>query len=317
MGLFDFMTRSAKEAKASQAHAIVTRPGEPVWMDQRYRAYAEEGYARNVIAYQSINAIADAVASVPLGVWSGETEVEGTYLNDILDRPNQAQSMQELIRAKVGYHFIAGNSFDESVDIGGDPKELYTLRPDRMKVIPGEGGMVAAYEYEVNGRKVRFDVDPISGDSLIRHMKMFNPLHDWMGQSPFASGAFGVDQHNEASNWIKSLLQNAATPSGALVNSAETSMSDEQFSRLKAQMEDQYQGSRNAGRPMLLEGGLDWKPMGLSPANMDIINTKYSAARDIALAFGVPPMLLGIPGDNTYANYSEARLAFWEDSTLR
>ena len=49
---------------------------------------------------------------------------------------------------------------------------------------------------------------------------------------------------------------------------------------------------------------------------MGIIDAKYSAARDVALAFGVPPQLLGIPGDNTYSNYAEARLSFWEDTVL-
>ncbi len=56
----------------------------------------------------------------------------------------------------------------------------------------------------------------------------------------------------------------------------------------------------------MLEGGLDWKEMGYSPKEMDFIEAKNGAAREIALAFGVPPMLLGIPGDNTYANYAEA-----------
>ena len=61
----------------------------------------------------------------------------------------------------------------------------------------------------------------------------------------------------------------------------------------------------------MLEGGLDWKPMSLTPADMDYINGKHAAAREIALAFGVPPQLLGVPGDNTYANYREANSAFW------
>ena len=43
---------------------------------------------------------------------------------------------------------------------------------------------------------------------------------------------------------------------------------------------------------------------------------KHSAARDIALAFGVPPQLLGIPGDNTYSNLAEARLALWEQTVI-
>ena len=56
--------------------------------------------------------------------------------------------------------------------------------------------------------------------------------------------------------------------------------------------------------------------MSMSPRDMDFIEAKHSAARDIALAFGVPPMLLGIPGDNTYSNYQEANRAFWRQTVL-
>jgi HK97 family phage portal protein len=56
--------------------------------------------------------------------------------------------------------------------------------------------------------------------------------------------------------------------------------------------------------------------MSLSPSDMDFVEAKNGAAREIALAFGVPPQLLGIPGDNTYANYREANLAFWRQTVL-
>ena len=56
--------------------------------------------------------------------------------------------------------------------------------------------------------------------------------------------------------------------------------------------------------------------MSLSPNDMDFLQLKHGAAREIALAFGVPPMLLGIPGDNTYSNYREANLAFWRQTVL-
>ena len=86
--------------------------------------------------------------------------------------------------------------------------------------------------------------------------------------------------------------------------------------RLKEELESAHTGKFNAGRPLLLDGGLDWKPMSLSPAEMDFAGTRHAAAREIALAFGVPPMLLGIPGDNTYATYKEANLAFWRLTIL-
>jgi HK97 family phage portal protein len=67
---------------------------------------------------------------------------------------------------------------------------------------------------------------------------------------------------------------------------------------------------------MLLEGGLDWKPMGFSPSDMEFQKTKEAAAREIATAFGVPPMLIGVPGDATYANYQEANRAFYRLTVL-
>jgi HK97 family phage portal protein len=81
-------------------------------------------------------------------------------------------------------------------------------------------------------------------------------------------------------------------------------------------LQEGFAGAKNAGRPLLLEGGLDWKPLSLTPAELDFINTKNAAARDIALALGVPPMLLAIPGDNTYSNYAEANRAFWRQTVI-
>jgi HK97 family phage portal protein len=309
-----FFAREVKESAAAQT--IVLTPGQPVWTPRDYKSFAHEGYQKNVIAYQAINRVADAVASVKWGVWRGKQELTSHPILDLLRRPNPLQSGPDFIRAKVGFLMISGNSYDERVMVRGAVKELYTLRPDRMKVIEGPSGMPAGYVYEVGGRRARWDMDAATMRCDIRHTKLFNPLNDWYGMGPIEAGAYAIDQHNLGMAWMQSLLQNSARPSGALVVAADKNLTDDQFARLKAQTEDQHQGARNAGRPMLLEGGLDWKQMGLSPIDMGIIEGKHSSARDVALTFGVPPQLLGIPGDNTYSNYQEARLAFWEDTVL-
>lgn len=303
------------EVKESQAHSIlVLNPGQPVWTPRDYKSFAEEAYVRNVIAYQAINKIAEAVSSVRWVAYRGETEVTQSPALDLIDNPNPMQSGREFIEAKIGYLMISGNSYDERIMISGQPREIYTHRPDRMKVVPGPNGTPKAYIYEVASSRVTWQVDE-NGNSDIRHMRLFNPLNDWYGQAPVEAAAYAIDQHNEAMKWVQALLQNSARPSGALISKGDA-LTDEQYNRLKAQMEMQYQGGSNAGRPMLLEGGLDWKEMGLSPTDMGVIESKNSAARDISLAFGVPPQLLGIPGDNTYSNYSEARLSFWEDTII-
>ena len=133
--------------------------------------------------------------------------------------------------------------------------------------------------------------------------------------SPMEAAARAVDVHASGGAWAKALLDNAARPSGALVmktgSEGQGRLTPDQFERLKGELESLYSGAENAGRPLLLEGGLDWKAMGYSPRDMDFMQARNGAARDIALAFGVPPMLLGIPGDNTYSNYQEANRAFY------
>ncbi len=316
MGFFDRFRRVTETKESAASKVMMINPGQPVWSPVNYEAFAREAYGTNVVAFQSINRIGDAVASVKLGIYRGETELTDHPLARLLARPNPLQSYGDYMRAKVGYLMIAGNGYEERLMVGKDIRELYQLRPDRMKIIPSTRGVPAAYEYTMGQNKVKWDVDPRTLACDLRHLKMFNPLSDWYGMSPVQPGAHAIDQNNEAMTWMQALLQNSARPSGALTVKDGGSLSDENFNRLKAQIEEQYSGSNNAGRPMLLEGGLDWTQMGLSPTDMGIVEAKFASARDVALTFGVPPQLLGIPGDLTYANYAEARLAFWEDTAL-
>jgi HK97 family phage portal protein len=85
---------------------------------------------------------------------------------------------------------------------------------------------------------------------------------------------------------------------------------------LKDELETQFSGTMNAGRPMLLEGGLKWQALSMTPADMNFVALKEGAARDIALAFGVPPVLVGLPGDATYANAREAGRALYRQTIL-
>ena len=317
MKLLDLFRTRAPEVKESRAGAaMVMTPGQPAWSGRNYASFADEGYRKNVVAHAAINKIADAVASVPWLAFRGDQELTDHPILSLLKRPNPMQSGANYMRAKVGFFMLSGNAYEERVRIGSEVRELYQLRPDRMKVIPGGNGFPIGYEYKVNSRTVRWDVDPRTMDCDIRHIKSFNPLDDWYGLSPIEAGAYAVDQNNQAMQWMQSLLQNSARPSGALSTPEDKDLSEDQFNRLKTQIDEQYSGAANAGRPMLLEGGLRWEQMGLSPIDMQIIETKFSSARDVALALGVPPQLIGIPGDSTYSNYKEARLAFWEDTVI-
>ncbi len=312
-------------AKQSVAGSLIALHGQgaPVWTPRQYGDLAQEGFARNAIAYRCVRMISETAAAVPWVLYEGaggrERELDTHPLLELLARPNPLQSGVELKEAWFGFLQIAGNAYLEAAELRGAVRELYVLRPDRMKLIPGARGWPAAYEYSAGGKSVRFEMDAARGRAPILHMRLFHPSNDHYGFSPIEAAALSIDLHNAAAGWNKALLDNGARPSGALIyhgTDGNPNLSQDQLARLKQELSDNYQGPANAGRPLLLEGGLDWKEMSFNPKDMDFIQSKHVAAREIALAFGVPPMLLGIQGDNTYANYREANLAFHRQTVL-
>jgi HK97 family phage portal protein len=301
------------ETKRSAAAPLIAlhQAGRPQWTPRNYAALAQEGFASNAIGYRSVRMIAEAAGSLPWLLYDGDREVAAHPLLELLKKPNPGQPGREFGEQLYGFLLVAGNAYVEKVAIDGQPRELHALRPDRVKAVASANGWAEGYDYSVNGQSVRLPRENVL------QLRLFNPLNDHYGMSPLEAAQRAIDTHNAAGAWNKAMLDNSARPSGALVYAAaDGHLTAEQFERLKSELEDSYQGSANAGRPMVLEGGLDWKEMGYSPKDMEYSAAKDGAAREIALAFGVPPMLLGIPGDNTFANFMEANRSFWRQTVL-
>ncbi|RVT43437.1 phage portal protein [Sphingobium algorifonticola] len=235
----------------------------------------------------------------------------------LIDRRSGGQRLIETLAMHLLLH---GNGYVQiACDADGMPAELFALRPERVSVEADTRGWPMAYRYRVGDHVTRLWSEDAAGRIAIIHLKSAHPLDDHYGLGCAGAAAGAVAIHNAATLWNKALLDNAARPSGALVHDPGADgvpLSPDQFDRLKAELESAFQGAGNAGRPMLLEGGLKWQSMSLTPADMDFVGLKSAAAREIALAFGVPPMLIGLPGDNAYANYREANKALWRQSVL-
>ncbi|MGY6549269.1 MAG: phage portal protein [Roseinatronobacter sp.] len=335
--MFDFLrkanaperaTESVVEAKASAVGPLtagrIAGKGAayggsgPAWTARDGVSLVRAGFLGNPVGFRAVRLIAEAASALPLVVQDCARRYETHPVLELITRPNPVQGRAELFEALYAQLLLSGNAYLEAVtDAAGAVRELHVLRSDRMSVVPGADGWPVGYDYRVGNKAHRFSVQ--GGVSPICHIRAFHPQDDHYGLSPLEAARRAIDVHNSASNWSKALLDNAARPSGAIVYRGEDGqgvMSPEQFARLQAEMEAHHQGARNAGRPMLLEGGLDWKPMGFSPSDMEFHRTKEAAAREIAMAFGIPPMLLGVPGEATYANYQEAHRAFYRLTVL-
>lgn len=288
--------------------------------NNEYTDLAEIGYQKNVVVYRSIHLIARAAASVSwlLKKYDKNQKLdESIHCHEILDlfeKPNPRQSRTNFIETAVSHLLLSGNCYIQAIrnDIG-KVMELHILRPDRVSIIPGEKSLPLGYEYKVGKNKVFISAN-LEGFSDILHMKLFNPLNDWYGQSPVSVAINAIKQHNAIAKQNISFLKNGGRPSGALVY--KSSLDGPQRQALRQDIKEAYEGGRNAGKILLLEGEFEWKEMGLSPKDLDFVSGKELSAKEIALAFGVPSILIGATSDATFSNYKEARYNFWEETII-
>lgn len=321
------LTRLARRATGGAAPALATKAaalpafalyaeGRASWTPRDPAALARAGFQGNPVVHRAVRLVAESAASLPL-IATGPGTERAADLLALLARPNPRESGTHLLETVYADLLLTGTAYLEAVTLDGRVAALQALRPGRMRMLPGPDGWPAAYLYTAGGRSRRFDLPAPGAPEVapIRALALFHPDDEIGGLAPIEAAAAALDIHNAASAWNKALLDNAARPSGALVFAGAT-LSEPQFDRLKAELEANYQGAANAGRPLLLEGGLDWKPLALSPRDMDFVAAKNAAAREIALAFGVPPLLLGLPGDNTHANYAEANRALYRQTLI-
>jgi HK97 family phage portal protein len=335
---FRTKTRSAGTAMKSMALLMGMSSYRGTGQGASYDVLAHEGYAINAIANACINRIANSIASIDRKLYKKTkggklTLIDNHALLDLLARPNPSMSGDEFMRALISYRQIGGNAYiygngiDPNSRNSKPPSELQLLMPGKVKIEKPKPDAILrmfplSYEYKPDASAPAniYPVDPITGRSAILHLKTFNPIDPWLGMPPMLAAAYSLDINNGSHKWNKKLIDNDCRPAGALVmtgkDGASSSMTETQFTRLKEEVEESFSGPNNAGRPLILEGGLDWKQLSANPKDMDFGKGLDSSARDIGLVFGVPAQLLGIPGSSTYANFEQANLGFWTDTVL-
>ncbi len=315
------LTRNIHTSSNSSQTMVALQQNKASWTPRNYNQLAYEGYQKNVLVYRCVNLIARSAASVPVILYQKEKEkrheVEMHPILDLINKPNAQQSYKAFAEQTLSHLLLSGNSYIEGFGINKSlPHAIYALRPDRVEIIPGDHLIPKAYAYCVERTKRFIPIPQNSSSSPILQLRLFHPLNDWYGMSPLEAAARSIDEHNAVGTHNLSLLQNGGRPSGALIFKGDEQLTDKHRQELRESIQNIYQGENNAGRIAVMEGDFEWREMGLSPRDLDFIEGKYLSGREIAQAFGVPPMLLGIPGDATFANYKEARLHLWEDTIL-
>jgi HK97 family phage portal protein len=293
---------------------LASHIGQAQWSGCDYHNLSKKGYCMNPIVYACIRMIAEGAARTPFDLYHADELINEHRLLDVIKRPSLNIDGRIFRTSVFSQLLLTGNCYIDCGLLSEKGRDaLYVLRSDRITALTDKEGYITGYEYAIGSVKQRYHLD------RILHIKLFSPDSDYYGLSPTVAAWRSIELHNETTIFQKALLDNSARPSGCLVYSGlpgAPNLTEAQFIRLKTELQDAYTGSVAAGRPMILEGGLEWKSMSLSPVDIGIDRMRHDAARDIALAYGIPPMLLGIPGDNTYSNYQEAIRVFTRNTLI-
>ena len=240
------------------------------------------------------------------------SEIADSPLNDLLEKPNPYQSLSEFIESVIGYKLICGNSYVWANRLeSGKVQELVVLPPQYMAIISdGTINGVEGYSFTLVGW------DFLDAKDVI-HLKYFNPYFDTNGNqlyglSPLQAAYRTVQRSNDAKDTSVGMLQNQG-PKGILYADESNNFGQEEAGKLKEDFYNQYgtktQGQilQNAGKILIAGAKLGWVNMGLSPIDLQLLESEKVTLRELCNVYGVNSALFNDPDNKTYNNMKEAK----------
>jgi len=286
--------------------------GQPYWSTQRDEQYIKEAYNKLVWVYSCVSMISSCVSSVPWVLYRKQNKKmveieEHPILTIVNTKANNFMTSKDFFDLWATYLALQGKFFAE-YNNPALPTQLFPLYPHFVKPIPNKTDFISGFQYNIEQPAKMYDRE------LVMWSKFNDPSSLYDGLSPVRALARTIDTENEAVNWNKSTLQNSAIPAGAL---SVINPSPELTERLRDEWISRYTGAKNAKIPLILNAEkASYVPFGMSPTDMDFLNQRKLNRIEICSAFGVPSQVVGDPEGQTYANYSEAVKAFWQNTII-
>jgi HK97 family phage portal protein len=282
------------------------------WYDTSSGLQITPGNALQIISvYQCVRVLAESVGMLPLSIMKDEGVNKEKAIDHSLHKlftlaPNDYMTAQEWKELVIAHLCLRGNHYSYINRTRSGVSELLPLAPD--SVIPSLSNDYNV-QYQVtfkNGTTETFD------QSKIFHVKLFS-IDGVCGLSPIAQARNSLGLAKAAETHAASVFKNGAKPSGGFKTAS--NLSTEQFDRLKARF-DEHQGSGNEFKPFILEGGLDWVQVSITPEDAQLLDTRKFQRSEIAGLFRVPPHKIGDLEKATFSNIENQGLEFVTDSLM-
>jgi HK97 family phage portal protein len=282
----------------------------PVDIESYGKAYGADEWV-----YSCVRTIAEASNDVELKLYRkkigkdgkvDKEEIENHPAIDLFRKVNNHTTADEFKEATLTSLELQGNSYWYIVrDSLGIPREMYYMRPDWTKIVPDKENFIKGYIYDSGHDKQSFEPQEVL------HFKYFDPRSFYYGLSPLTAARVTVESNIYSNRYSRSFFKNSARPDGFLTT--EKNLSDSTVTRLIKQWEKSHKGYDNASRTAILEGGMEYKLIGINQKDADFIAQQKNYREKILAIFRVPPVMVNIYEYANYANSEQQRKIFWAD----
>ena len=327
MGLFDGLLRSRDKPQNRTAGSGYTFF---LGGSSSGKAVTERSAMQMTAVYSCVRILSEAVAGLPLHLYryndSGgkEKAVDHPLYRLLHDEPNPEMSSFVFRETLMTHLLLWGNAYAQIIRNGkGEIIALYPLMPNKMTVDRDENGRLY-YSYQRSN-------DEAIGESGRVILKSDSVLHipglgfdGLVGYSPIAMAKNAIGLAIATEEYGAKFFANGASPSGVLEHPG--TLKDP--SKIRVAWQSQFGGSQNSGKVAVLEEGMKYTPISISPEQAQFLETRKFQINEIARIFRVPPHMVGDLEKSSFSNIEQQSLEFvkytldpwvvrWEQSIMR
>jgi HK97 family phage portal protein len=281
----------------------------PIHKFEDYASYMLAGCKLVWATFRSCDLIATTVMGATYKIVTKDKDgkpgedVSQPEINRFLVSPNPYDSWDEMLYMWTFHMRLTGNAYwlKDEVNQLGQPKYLYPLLPQFMRIIPDKKTKISKYVYHVNGTSIEFDPKEII------HFRRPHPSDFVFGMGDIAPSEALYKDYIGRKTLEEKFIEHGAMPSGIMARTLEeheVEMDEADFGRLKAKWREEYEGPKNAGKTMFLQGKWTFNKLGLTHQEMQSLEKEKLAIEHIFMNHGVP---LSVAGVREAANYATAR----------
>jgi HK97 family phage portal protein len=286
------------------------------WTDWSAEKAINLGYSKSAVVFACIEKRAKLLSAISFVTETlnakGEWETSPNHpLQTLLGKPNPYQSFYELIYAASQQLDLSGNAFLREVKVksaleGEITKELYLLESANVQIVEGKTKLIEKYVYQAGNKKIEYD------ESEIVQLMYPNPSSQTTGMPILKGAGIAVDIDRETSEWQKVSLSNRSLAD--IYIKVDESTTPEQMNFIKEQLKQNYEGPKNARKPIVTTGGV--VNFGQSAAELDFTNSKKANWIEICAAFGVSLSNLGMTENVNLANAEAMNKQLYQDTII-